>query len=311
VNGNFLGEHRGGFGAFGFEITRHLSAGGTNVIAVRVSNSWEPDVAPLSGDFSVYGGIYRPVHLIETAAENFTLTDHGSPGVAWLQTSVTKKKAVLDMTAQISNGTADRQPLTLVATVLDANGKKIAESKQPVVLAPNVTAPYWLRVTVPRPHLWNGRPDPYLYRAVVELRSTNGVVDSVGQPLGLRFYRVDPDQGFFLNGKPYPCTAWTCIRTGGTRGGRFPTRTWTRTCGSSRKSAPRLSAARITSTAIIFTAGATRRAFSSGRKSRRSMKSMRRSDSPKPRAASCSISSGKTSIIPRFLPGVCSTKSDS
>jgi beta-galactosidase len=84
VNGNFLGEHRGGFGAFCFEITRYLSASGTNVIAVRVSNSWEPDIAPLSGDFSVYGGIYRPVHLIETAAENFTLTGHGSPGVAWL-----------------------------------------------------------------------------------------------------------------------------------------------------------------------------------------------------------------------------------
>jgi beta-galactosidase len=54
------------------------------------------------------------------------------------------------------------------------------------------------------PHLWNGRKDPYLYQAVVELRSTNGVVDSVRQPLGLRFYRVDPDKGFFLNGEPYP-----------------------------------------------------------------------------------------------------------
>jgi beta-galactosidase len=66
-----------------------------------------------------------------------------------------------------------------------------------------VTAPYWLRVIVPHPHLWNGRPDPYLYKAVVELRSADGVVDSVEQPLGLRFYSVDPDKGFFLNGKPY------------------------------------------------------------------------------------------------------------
>jgi beta-galactosidase len=203
VNGDFLGEHRGGFGAFCFEISSHLSASGTNVIAVRVSNSWEPDIAPLSGDFSVYGGIYRPVHLIETAAENFTLTDHSSPGVTWLQRSVTKKRAVIDVTAQISNGTHDSRSLTLVATVLDANGKKIVESKQPVVLAPDVTAPYWVHLEVPRPHLWNGRLDPYLYQAVVELRSTNGVVDSVNQPLGLRFYQIDPDKGFFLNGKPY------------------------------------------------------------------------------------------------------------
>ena len=58
-------------------------------------------------------------------------------------------------------------------------------------------------MVVPQPHLWNGREDPYLYRAVVELRSTDDVVDAVEQPLGLRFYSVDPDKGFFLNGKPY------------------------------------------------------------------------------------------------------------
>jgi beta-galactosidase len=203
VNGDFLGEHRGGFGAFCFEITGHLVAGGTNVIAVRVSNSWEPDIAPLSGDFSVYGGIYRPVHLIETAMENFTPVDHGSPGVIWKQTSVTRKKAVLDVTTQISNGTRESQSLTVVATIFDAGGKKVAETKQPVVLTPNATAPYWLHLELTHPHLWNGRMDPYLYQAVVELRSTNGVVDAVVQTLGLRFYGVDPEKGFFLNGKPY------------------------------------------------------------------------------------------------------------
>jgi beta-galactosidase len=204
VNGDFLGEHRGGFGAFCFEITRHLSASGTNVIAVRVSNSKEPDIAPLSGDFSVYGGIYRPVHLIETAEENFALTDHASPGVAWLQTSVTKRKAMIDVTAQISNGTKQKQPLTLIASVVDASGNHVAGSAQQITLAPDATAPYWLRVTVPHPHLWNGRKDPYLYQAVIELRSGSNVVDSVVQSLGLRFYQIDPDKGFFLNGKPYP-----------------------------------------------------------------------------------------------------------
>jgi beta-galactosidase len=202
-NGEKLGEHRGGFGAFCFEITTNLSANGTNVLAVRVSNKWEPDIAPLSGDFSVYGGLYRPVHLIVTSEENFALTDHGSPGVAWLQTSVTKMQALIDVTAQISNGTKQKQPLTLVARVLDAGGNQVAESRQQIALSPNATAPHWLRVTMPHPHLWNGRHDPYLYKAIIELRSGDGVVDSVEQPLGLRFYSVDPDKGFFLNGKPY------------------------------------------------------------------------------------------------------------
>ena len=71
LNGNLLGEHRGGFGAFCFEITTNLSASGTNLLAVRVSNTKFPDIAPLSGDFSVYGGLYRPVHLIVTGDGKF------------------------------------------------------------------------------------------------------------------------------------------------------------------------------------------------------------------------------------------------
>ena len=203
LNDKKIGEHRGGFGAFCFEITSQLSGTGTNVLAVRVSNAREPDIAPLSGDFSVYGGLYRPVHLIVTGDENFTPTDHASPGVAWLQTSVTETQAALDVTVQISNGTKQKQPLTLVASVFDANGHLVVSNAEPIALAARDTAPYSLRVVVPQPHLWNGRKDPYLYKAVVELRSADGVVDSVEQPLGLRYYSVDPDKGFFLNGQPY------------------------------------------------------------------------------------------------------------
>ena len=204
LNGEHLGQHRGAFGAFCFEITRELSRTGNNLLAVRVSNAPEPDVAPLSGDFPVYGGLYRSVHLLETDEACFTPTDHGSPGVAWLQTNVTPRRAIMNVTAQISNASRRKQARTLVAQVLDAAGKVVTRTEESVTLEPRVTAPFPLRVVVDRPHLWNGRKDPYLYRAVVELRSESGaVLDSVEQPLGLRFYRIDPDEGFFLNGKPY------------------------------------------------------------------------------------------------------------
>ncbi|HVM62259.1 MAG TPA: glycoside hydrolase family 2 TIM barrel-domain containing protein [Verrucomicrobiae bacterium] len=202
LNGKHLGQHRGAFGAFCFEITHQLSTTGTNTLAVRVSNAPEPDIAPLTGDFPVYGGLYRPVHLIVTGGENFTLTDHGSPGVAWLETSVTETQAVLDVTAQISN-TTRQEPVTFVATVFDANGQPVAASQNQITPTTNSTAPYSLRVVVPQPHLWNGRSDPYLYKAVVELRAADAVLDSVEQPLGLRYYAVDPEKGFFLNGRLY------------------------------------------------------------------------------------------------------------
>jgi beta-galactosidase len=203
LNGRKIGQHRGAFGAFCFEITTKLSAAGTNLLAVRVSNAPQPDVAPLAGDFSVYGGLYRPVHLIETSTQNIVLTDHGSPGVAWLQTSVSAEKAVLDVTAQISNPVRGSQSPACTARVVDSDGKEVAASTRAFTLAGNVTAPVSLQVTVPNPHLWNGRKDPHLYKAVLELRSQGAVLDSVEQPLGLRSYSVDPDKGFFLNGQPY------------------------------------------------------------------------------------------------------------
>jgi beta-galactosidase len=204
LNGQFLGEHRGGFGSFCFEITQQLSDTGTNLLAVRVDNTKFPDIAPLEGDFSVYGGLYRPVHLIVTDEENIELTDHGSPGVAWLQTSVSTTQAVLDVTAQISNGTSNKVQLKLVASILNPDGKTVLASEQALTLARSDTAPYYFHLTLPQPHLWNGRKDPYLYRAIMELQTKDGMtLDRVEQPLGLRFYSVDPDKGFFLNGQPY------------------------------------------------------------------------------------------------------------
>ena len=55
-----------------------------------------------------------------------------------------------------------------------------------------------------RQHLWNGRQDSFLYQVEVSLLHNGEILDQVIQPLGLRFYRIDPDEGFFLNGEHLP-----------------------------------------------------------------------------------------------------------
>jgi beta-galactosidase len=204
LNGKHLTQHRGGFGAFAVEITKHLSPGGENILAVRASNAVETDVAPLSGDFPVYGGIYRPVHLEVTRSICVSRTDHGSPGVAWQQSDLSDERASLDVCAQVSNGTHRDEKLRVVALVYDHTGKCVAQNSSPFRLVPDATEPVQCRLVVDKPHLWAGRTDPYLYRAVVEIRSNDGqLLDAVEQPLGMRSFKVDPEKGFFLNGKPY------------------------------------------------------------------------------------------------------------
>ena len=68
LNGELLGEHRGAFTAFCYELTPQLHFGAKNELRVQVDNSPQRDVPPVSGDFNMDGGLYRPVHLIVTDA---------------------------------------------------------------------------------------------------------------------------------------------------------------------------------------------------------------------------------------------------
>ena len=65
VNGKDVGRHEGAFTAFCFEVTEAMNAGG-NELEIAVDNSFDEDIQPIDGDFTMYGGLYRPVRLIET-----------------------------------------------------------------------------------------------------------------------------------------------------------------------------------------------------------------------------------------------------
>lgn len=201
VNGKMVGEHRGGYGAFVFEVTGAVRYGEKNTLLVRVNNGEQLDVMPLVGDFTFYGGIYRDVHLVTTPQVCISLLDYASPGVYLMQKAVSEDKA--DVTARVMLSSADTvaTAATLRLQVLDGT-KEIVSTEQPCTVSPKddrqaVDLPF----TIARPHLWNGTADPHMYRVLVSLVKDGEILDSISQPLGLRYYAVDPDKGFYLNGR--------------------------------------------------------------------------------------------------------------
>ena len=113
VNGAFVGEHKGGYSAFTIDITDEVKFGGganENVIAVKVDNSHNPFIAPLSVGYALYGGIYRDVWLIATDPVHITLGDHGSSGV-YLSTPV-----VSAASGSVSRGSRTRPSCTRSTT---------------------------------------------------------------------------------------------------------------------------------------------------------------------------------------------------
>jgi beta-galactosidase len=99
VNGSYVGQHRGGFAAFAFDVTTNLSVGADNLIAVRVDNTYNANVPPLQADFTFHGGMYRKVHLLALDPVHITPLDYASPGVYLKTTGVSSKAASLQITA--------------------------------------------------------------------------------------------------------------------------------------------------------------------------------------------------------------------
>ena len=203
INRRHIGEHRGGYGAFIFEITGKVEYGKENSILVRVNNGEQLDIMPLVGDFNFYGGIYRDVHLLITDETCISPLDYASPGVRLIQDSVSHRYAKVRAIVDLSNGSSGNQEVELNVRLLDGQWV-VKEGTKNVNLSGNEVMQQELTFEIDQPHLWNGRQDPFLYQAEVTLFRNGQMVDRVTQPLGLRFYRIDPDKGFFLNGKHLP-----------------------------------------------------------------------------------------------------------
>jgi beta-galactosidase len=71
INGTRVGEHKGkGYTAFEFDITSSVKPGAENSVRVKVDNSFADDMLPRgkSYDWTMDGGVYRPVKLIVSPA---------------------------------------------------------------------------------------------------------------------------------------------------------------------------------------------------------------------------------------------------
>lgn len=193
VNGEKAAYHEGGYSIFRVELTELLKDG-TNIIAICVNNENKSNVYPQQADFTFYGGIYRNVKLICVPESHFDLDYYGGKGFT-AASEITDKGAFLDCSAYITNALEDH---TVEITVKDREG--LAAAQTSVKAAECCHA----RLFIPDPHLWQGVDDPYLYHITASLVYRNQVVDEVDFPFGIRSFHVDPQKGFFLNGKSMP-----------------------------------------------------------------------------------------------------------
>jgi beta-galactosidase len=203
VNGRPVGTHTGAFARFRFDLTDFVNRSGDNLLAVRVDNS-PSQIVPISGDFTQYGGLYRPARLLITAPVHIATLDHASPGVYLVQRKVTADQADVDARIQVVNDSKQAFTGSVQVQVNDAEGHAVAQATQTVSVAAGGNATVVVPVAIKQPRRWNGVSDPYLYRTTIAVLTGQQTVDAITQPLGVRDFSVGASTGFALNGRPLP-----------------------------------------------------------------------------------------------------------
>lgn len=200
-NEHFLGRHVGGYTAFTYEITPYLDD--DNILAVKVDNSWDEMVAPLSGDFTKYGGLYRPVQIITSPMLCLSRKHLSGPGIRVWSPSVNEKSAELQAEITIDNGYSQSQEIHLLAELYSPQGKLVTTAERSAEYEGNEVGHVELEFPdVKDPKLWSPE-HPNLYQLRVKLIQEEEIIDEAVVNHGFRWFRFDPDDGFFLNGKPY------------------------------------------------------------------------------------------------------------
>lgn len=196
INWNHVGSHKGAYNAFTIELTNALEYGTKNYLLITCDNSPQFDIATQSGDFNVYGGLYRDVYLEVTDDVCISPLYYGSDGVFVTQKRVTEKHADLQTTVRLST-LSDYKDCAIEMTLLDASGNVVVKKVSPYIFDNKCV----VNMEVENPHLWNGMDDPYLYKMVTVLTRSGKEIDRVEENIGLRYFHIDTDKGFFLNGK--------------------------------------------------------------------------------------------------------------
>jgi beta-galactosidase len=227
INGVSLGKRPSGYVSFGHELTPHLNfgAGRTNVLAVRADTSDQPASRWYSG-----AGIYRHVRLVVTDPVHFgqwgNFVTTTPVATLTMQPGKITPKAMVQVQSTVTNQSEATRDLVVQLTVLDPDGKSVAESQTALqTLAPGQSVVFNPGALVRNPQLWD-LDHPKLYRAVCQIRDRKKVLDEQTTSFGIREFHFDADTGFWLNGKNFKIKGVCLHADGGAFGAAVPLGVW-------------------------------------------------------------------------------------
>lgn len=193
LNGEHIGEHRGGWTAFTFEITDKVRFESDNSLHVMVSNAFQNDILPTSTEMNLYGGIYRDVELIVTEPTTVTPMFYGTDGVMINQLSASRERVDGEAVVYL---TSTQEPMCNVTlSIIGPDGyAAVKKSLRAKTDGKAVSIPFAFET----PELWSP-VSPKLYNVQVVAGA-----DTVTIRTGFRKIDVTAEKHFTINGRTIP-----------------------------------------------------------------------------------------------------------
>lgn len=191
LNGHYLGAHKHGYTPFHYKLNDFLnSEGETNVLSVHVKNIGE------NSRWYSGSGIYRHVWLRITESLNIPVW-----GVFVTTPEVSTDAAKVVARISIENNGGPSREFKIRNTILNAEGKVVANSEKIETLASGGKKEVEQLLSISNPELWSVET-PSLHVLRIEIIVGEKVIDSEETSFGIRSISFSPENGFLLNGKP-------------------------------------------------------------------------------------------------------------
>jgi beta-galactosidase len=203
LNGNYLGNHKGGYTSFCFDVTDFVVFNQENILAVKASNANDPGIAPWmkepygeypnSSDYAFYGGIYRDVLLTVTNPVQILSEKHTT-------SNISASSANVNITTTIKNHGASNATVTLISEIVDSANQVINFKSKEYTIDGSGEMAITSQIPVSNPKLWSPST-PYLYSMKTTLKIGQTEVDQTRSTLGIRWFTLKNNQPFVLNGQ--------------------------------------------------------------------------------------------------------------
>lgn len=208
LNGKYVGEHKGGYTSFYFDITDSVSFSKENILVVQVSNKRNDEfggIPPVTaGNFNVYGGIYRDVRIV--IKERVYIPFQGSAeheGGTYITTPhVSGDKAYVNVKTYVKNDYSKDVECIVKTVICDENNVVVNEMRQTKLIKPFRLVEYEQESgRIEKPKLWSDE-NPHLYQVKTYIIHQDTVIDYLESTFGFRWFKWDYKQKrLYLNGK--------------------------------------------------------------------------------------------------------------